>query len=81
MNQKMIVIAAIVTAFAFARIFSMLPMAVYADESETNTDQSIKQKNVGSGDSDNFNCAQNLIKAGVGLQNCGKGQEEILLTD
>jgi branched-subunit amino acid transport protein AzlD len=38
MTQKMIVIAAIVTAVAFTRIFPMLPMAVYADESETKTD-------------------------------------------
>jgi hypothetical protein len=31
------------------------------DESETNTEQSIKQKNVGSGESTNNNCAQNVI--------------------
>jgi hypothetical protein len=42
----------------------------YADESETNTDQSVKQKNAGSGDSANFNCGQNLIKAGVDEQEC-----------
>ena len=48
-------------------------MAAYADggdESETSTDQSVKQKNVGSGDSTNFNCGQNLIKAGVKEQEC-----------
>jgi hypothetical protein len=31
------------------------------DESETNTEQEIKQKNVGSGESTNTNCAQNSI--------------------
>ena len=31
------------------------------DESETNTEQDIKQKNVGSGESTNNNCAQNTI--------------------
>jgi hypothetical protein len=31
------------------------------DESETNTEQSIKQKNVGSGESTNNNCALNSI--------------------
>jgi hypothetical protein len=31
------------------------------DESETNTEQDIKQKNVGSGESTNTNCAQNSI--------------------
>jgi hypothetical protein len=73
MNQKMLTIAAIITAAALTGIFSTAPMAAYAgggDESETNTDQSIKQKNVGSGDSANFNCAQNLIKAGVGDNEC-----------
>ena len=73
MNQKMLAIAAIITAAALTGIFSTTPMAAYAgggDESETNTDQSIKQKNVGSGDSANFNCAQNLIKAGVGENEC-----------
>jgi hypothetical protein len=31
------------------------------DESETNTEQSIKQKNVGSGESTQFNCGRNNI--------------------
>ena len=39
-------------------------------ESETSTDQSVKQKNTGSGDSANFNCGENLIKAGVDEQEC-----------
>jgi hypothetical protein len=75
MNQRMSAIAALVTAAALTGIFSTTPMAVYADESETNTDQSVKQKNVGSGDSVNFNCGENLIKAGVGEQACGNGDE------
>ena len=78
MNQKMLAIAAIVTAAALTGIFSTTPMAAYAgdgDESETSTDQSVKQKNVGSGDSLNINCAQNLIKAGVGEQACGSEEE------
>ena len=44
------------------------------DESKTSTDQSIKQKNTGSGDSTNFNCGQNLIQAGVGNQ-CEEAEE------
>ena len=78
MNQKMLAIAAIVTAAALTGIFSTTPMAAYAgdgDESETSTDQSVKQKNVGSGDSLNFNCGQNLIKAGVGEQACGQEED------
>jgi hypothetical protein len=73
MNQKMLAIAAIITAAALTGIFSTTPMAAYADggdESETNTDQSVKQKNTGSGDSANFNCGENLIKAGVEDQEC-----------
>jgi hypothetical protein len=74
MNQKMLSIAAIITAAALTGIFSTTPMAAYAggdgDESETNTDQSVKQKNTGSGDSANFNCGENLIKAGVDEQEC-----------
>ena len=73
MNQKMLAIAAIVTAAALTGIFSTSPLAAYAyggDESETSTDQSVKQKNIGSGDSANFNCGQNLIRAGVDDQEC-----------
>ena len=73
MNQKMLAIAAIVTAAALTGIFSTTPMSAYAsdgDSSETNTDQDLKQKNTGTGDSTNFNCGQNLIKAGVGEQEC-----------
>ena len=74
MNQKMLAIAAIITAAALTGILSTTPMAAYAggdgDESETSTDQSVKQKNTGSGDSANFNCGENLIKAGVEDQEC-----------
>jgi hypothetical protein len=36
------------------------------DESETNTEQEIKQKNVGSGESTNNNCDANLIDSAGG---------------
>jgi len=32
---------------------------------ETSTAQDVKQKNTGRGESVNFNCGENLIKAGV----------------
>jgi hypothetical protein len=70
MNQKMLTIAAIIAATTLTGILSTAPMTVYADESETSTDQSVKQKNTGSGDSANFNCGENLIKAGVDEQEC-----------
>jgi hypothetical protein len=44
--------------------------AASSDVSETNTDQPVNQKNTGSGDSANFNCGENLIKAGIQDQEC-----------
>jgi hypothetical protein len=65
--NKSFVLVAVLTATALTGIFSSTPMAVYAfeggDESETNTEQEIKQKNVGSGESINTNCAQNVISS------------------
>jgi hypothetical protein len=68
MNQKKFIIAAILAAAALSVIAT--PLVYAQDTSETNTDQDIKQKNVGSGESVNFNCAQNLYKAGVDEQEC-----------
>ena len=72
MNQKTIAIAAVLMAAALTGLFatSSLAYAEGGDESETSKDQSVKQKNTGSGDSANFNCGQNLIKAGVDEQEC-----------
>jgi hypothetical protein len=65
MNKSYILVA-VLAAAALTGIFSTSTSAAYAsasggDESETNTEQSIKQKNVGSGESTNNNCAQNTI--------------------
>jgi hypothetical protein len=46
-------------------VTSTLAYADGGDESTTETDQSVKHKNTGSGNSANFNCGENLIKAGV----------------
>jgi hypothetical protein len=64
--NKTIAIAAFFTAATLTGILSSTTMAAYAtysggDESETNTEQEIKQKNVGSGESTNNNCALNSI--------------------
>ena len=45
-------VVAITTPFAYAS---------NGDSSETETEQELKQKNVGSGESVNHNCGQNLI--------------------
>jgi hypothetical protein len=78
MNQKSFVIAAILAAAALSVIASPLAYAQdmgeedprTGDTSTTTTDQSLKQKNTGSGESHNSNCGQNLIKAGVEDQEC-----------
>ena len=67
------------TIFAVAAILAVgalvsyaLPTQVFADESETNTEQALKQKNVGSGESTNFNCGENSIEGGlIDAQLCG----------
>jgi hypothetical protein len=68
MNNKMLTIAAL-AAVLVAGVFATTPMAAFADGDDgdysgTETEQKIKQKNVGSGDSTNINCADNDI-AGV----------------
>jgi hypothetical protein len=78
MNQKSFVIAAILAAAALSVIASPLAYAqdmpeedpATGDTSTTTTDQHVKQKNTGSGESTNFNCGENLIKAGVEDQEC-----------
>jgi hypothetical protein len=67
-NQKSFIIAAMLAAAALSVIAT--PLAYAQDTSETSTDQTIKQKNVGSGESVNFNCAQNLYKAGAEQTEC-----------
>ncbi|MGA9298493.1 MAG: hypothetical protein WBV72_13890 [Nitrososphaeraceae archaeon] len=78
MNQKSFVIAAILAATALSVIATPLAYAqdtpeedpTTGDTSTTSTDQTLKQKNTGSGESHNSNCGQNLIKAGVEDQEC-----------
>jgi hypothetical protein len=67
--QAAVLAVTTVPAAALTGLFATSPLA-YAedrggDSSETSTDQSVKQKNTGSGDSANFNCGENLIKAGA----------------
>jgi hypothetical protein len=59
--NKSIVIATVLMAAALTGIMSANPIAFAQDESATNTEQEIKQKNVGSGESTNNNCALNSI--------------------
>ena len=53
--NKTLAIATVLMAAALTGILSTNPIAFAQDESETNTEQSIAQKNVGSGESTNNN--------------------------
>jgi hypothetical protein len=76
MNNKTLAIGVVFAAALVAGVFVTSPLA-YAydggDESETNTEQKLKQKNVGSGESTNFNCGENSIEGGfIDAQLCGQ---------
>ena len=60
MNEALPIVTVLMAA-ALVGILSTNPMAFAQDESETSTQQEIKQKNVGSGESTNNNCALNSI--------------------
>jgi hypothetical protein len=46
---------------------SPLPISASSDESETNAEQRLRQKNLGSGESNDFNCDENMIKSASGI--------------
>jgi hypothetical protein len=68
--NKTLAIATVLTAAALTGILSTNPIAFAQDESETNTEQEIKQKNVGSGESTNNNCALNSIDSAAATVAC-----------
>jgi hypothetical protein len=72
--KTLLTIAAILTAAALTGIFSTSAFAYDGgDESETNTQQVLKQKIVGSGESTNFICRENTIDGEtlIDAQLCG----------
>ena len=71
MNQKMLAMAVVLTAAALTGLVATTPLA-YADESETETEQELKQENLGSGESTNDNCGTNSIDGFLGLTICGE---------
>jgi uncharacterized membrane protein len=70
--NKTFVIAAVLMAAALTGTLSTSAFATYegGDESETNTEQEIKQKNIGSGESTNNNCALNSIDSAAATVAC-----------
>ena len=79
MNNKTLAIASVLMAAALTGIFSTSAYATNGgDESETNTEQEIKQKNVGSGNSINNNCALNSIDSAAATVACPVGLPPML---
>jgi hypothetical protein len=72
MNTVSVIIAILAIG---ALVSYALPTQVFADESETNTEQKLAQENVGSGESTNFNCAENSIDAGFIDAQCGENND------
>jgi hypothetical protein len=68
--NKTLAIATVLMAAALNGIFSTNPIVFAQDESETSTEQEIKQKNVGSGESTNNNCALNSIDSAAATVAC-----------
>jgi hypothetical protein len=68
--NKTLAITTVLLAVALAGILSTNSVAFAQDDSETNTEQEIKQKNVGSGESTNNNCALNSIDSAAATVAC-----------
>jgi hypothetical protein len=88
MNKTLVIASVLMAAALTTGIFSTNPMAAYADDDDegdysgTNTEQSIKQKNVGGDFSSQFNCAQNNIgeeaDLAADIDACGTIDVEVL---
>ena len=72
MNKKL-AITTVLMAAALTGILSTSPIAFAQDKSETNTEQEIKRKNIGSGNSINNNCALNSIDSAAATVACSVG--------
>jgi hypothetical protein len=73
MYKKSIAMTAVLAASILSVVAITTPFAYASggDSSETETEQEIKQKNVGSGESVNHNCAQNVIDSAAAAPICG----------
>ena len=79
--KTIFVVAAILLVGAL--VAYVLPTQVYADESETSTEQEIKQKNSGSDASTNVNCGDNDIDSpsAFDVQVCGTAAVDLGVLD
>jgi hypothetical protein len=74
MYKKSIAMTAVLAASILAVVAITTPFADASrgDSSETETEQELKQKNVGSGESVNNNCGQNLIDSALAATTCAR---------
>ena len=73
MNLQLVVAIAVSSGLLLSS--ALLPFQtseIYADESETNTEQELSQENTGSGNSINSNCGENSIDSSASVI-CGTG--------
>ena len=68
MYKKSIAMTAVLAVSILSVVAITTPIA-FADESETETEQELRQKNVGSGESTNDNCGQNMVDS-ASTQRC-----------
>ncbi len=69
MKVLFMIVGAILAVGALV-LYAFPTQLLFADESETNEEQALNQKNVGSGESINSNCAENSIDSGFTDVNC-----------
>jgi hypothetical protein len=82
--KSLMSIPTLLTVLVIATIIALIPLSPLplsassdSDESETNAEQRLRQKNLGSGDSTNFNCGANAFKgAPSSLSFCQIGEPE-----
>ena len=72
--KSLVSIPKFLTVIVVAGVIALIPLSPLplsassdSDESETNAEQRLGQKNLGSGESDNFNCDENMITSASGV--------------
>ena len=65
-NKSIAITVVLATSVVF--VIAITTPFAYAQSSETETEQGLKQKNVGSGESTNDNCGQNLKDSTAALE-------------
>lgn len=70
MNKKSIAIIAVLAASVLIVVAITNPLVYASTESETETEQELRQKNMGGGRLTDDNCGQNVIASDYGITTC-----------